>query len=654
MKKICLFFVMLLAIIISPVLVKAEGNICYNLKASVGEVQTAVGINYHSDYSGTKLHYGTDSTLTTFTECTPEEHTYSKGMTNDEAQTVFAARYVCSVNLTGLAENTRYYYQVVYEDQKSTIQTFKTGVTTKTTFGVLCDTQSWGSNFAISDELVEKLYSINPDINFFMIAGDITDKGGYEYQWNDFDRYMTTLNQQFLQATIPGNHELYHSALASYIDASIYNEYYNNPKNGIPQRLNSSYYFTYNGVLFVMLDTMSRSSGKNYYEEQVAWFKDIAENVQHNFLIVVSHPGCYSAGAYDGDAQIMRGHWRSVFEEYGVDLAISGHEHVYLRTKPLYNDKVDSGKGVTYVIGGCAGGKKYDGKDNPQLFEKLLFANDENGGQYCGSIVEIEGDTLTFKYYSRKGELRDSFTIKSKNQVDPNFDIDEFLDNITVTYNDKTRYNSVVWPSNAYGHLKTVSITIEHLGKTVTKFIGPSANETTVGNGAPTRDYTYTCVFTDYEGNTYTKVVEVKNETDKLRPNTMKLVITDAEEEGKYVAKATYNDNGHEQVFMYLYVNDKKYEFEDDNTVVFDEEPTMDNISIQLLYEFYGNMGESNFDQDSMEIQLNITEPKPEEKDPGQEDKPSTGGMNCSFGVYFVTSFVAFTGIAAVLLKRKH
>ena len=95
---------------------------------------------------------------------------------------------------------------------------------------------------------------MNSDINFFMIAGDIVDRGGYESQWEAFDTNMVTLNQKYLQATVPGNHELYHSSEGSYIDASIYNEYYNNPKNGIQQRLNSSYYFVYNEILFVKND----------------------------------------------------------------------------------------------------------------------------------------------------------------------------------------------------------------------------------------------------------------------------------------------------------------------------------------------------------------------------------------------------------------
>lgn len=45
-------------------------------------------------------------------------------------------------------------------------------------------------------------------------------------------------------------------------------------------------------------------------------------------------------------------------------------------------------------------------------------------------------------------------------------------------------------------------------------------------------------------------------------------------------------------------------------------------------------------------------EPGDEPDEP--EKKPSTGGMNCSFGGYFVTSIIAAMSLTAILLKRKH
>ena len=122
MKKFYLIFLLTFSLLFSGVYVKANTEFCYNLRASVGETYDEVGIIYHSKYEGTKVRYSLNSDLSDYKEVTPEEKIYSKGQTNGQPETVFAARYVCRANLTGLYDATTYYYQVVYNDQVSHIQ----------------------------------------------------------------------------------------------------------------------------------------------------------------------------------------------------------------------------------------------------------------------------------------------------------------------------------------------------------------------------------------------------------------------------------------------------------------------------------------------------------------------------------------------------
>ena len=340
----------------------------------------------------------------------------------------------------------------------------------------------------------------------------------------------------------------------------------------------------------------------------------------------------------------MTGNWRSLFEEYGVDLAISGHEHIYLRTKQLYNDKVDTNKGVTYVIGGCAGTKRYSGTNNPNLFEVLL-ESDNPSGHFCGSIVEIVGDTLSFKYYDMYGNLRDSFTLETKNKISTEFDINEFLNAITVQYNEKTRRNYIVWPLNAYGHIKYVDINIEHLNSNVTKFIGPASNEAAVGIGTPVRDYHYTCVFTDYAGNTYEKVLDVHNDTASYRPYDMQLKI-DETSKNNYTLDATYNNNGWEQIRLELLYNDKAYRFDNNNhlEIQVDSKISPDDIQIHLVYDFFGSPDESTFTKDEMAITINYLQTT--------DDQPKAKGS--SFGMIALLPMISLCGMSILIFKRKH
>ena len=689
MKKIFFLFLLSLTLLFSGFYIKANTEFCYNLKASVGETYDEVGIIYHSKVQGTVVRYSLHYDFYEYTEVKPEEKVYSKGQTNGEANTVFAERYVCRANLTGLYEDATYYYQVIYGEEKSQIQSFKTANPNKLTFGVLCDTQASGSAFGTSNDLVNKLVSMNSNINFFMIAGDIVDRGGYEEQWNNFEKYMTTLNQQYLQATVPGNHELYHSSAPGYIDATIYNQYYFNPQNGPEQRLNSTYYFMQNDVLFIMLDIMNRSNSSNFVEEQKAWFKEVIQNNPANFVIVMSHPGAYSTGVYDSDAKIVNGNWRTLFEECGVDLAISGHEHIYARTAPLYNNEVDTEKGVTYLIGGSAGQKSYSALGKG-MFDVVIET--ESTGQYSGSICEIVGDTLTLSYYRKDGTLKDTFTIKSKRNIDKNFDMDTFMDSIHIDYDSNSYKSSIVWDNNAYGNVSTIDIILKFNNDyKLSKYVGPNSNTAIIGTTYPTKDYEYEVIVHDYDGNTYSKTLLQDNDETLNEPTNMKLEIIEREnEENTYDAVVTYNKNNTSEISLTLYLAKQSITIVDGKaTFTSDKNISADIIKLELFYQLFNSGGYAVYTENNMELVIELQEHKHEfiegvcdcgeidpnyepphehefvkgececgETDPNYEEPEvpnnngnQAGGMNCAMG--FVALLPLIGAATLLLIKRK-
>lgn len=50
----------------------------------------------------------------------------------------------------------------------------------------------------------------------------------------------------------------------------------------------------------------------------------------------------------------IREAWSPVFDELGIDLVLTGHDHTYMRTWPLVDGEIAS-EGTIYVIGGVAG-----------------------------------------------------------------------------------------------------------------------------------------------------------------------------------------------------------------------------------------------------------------------------------------------------------
>lgn len=74
----------------------------------------------------------------------------------------------------------------------------------------LTDIQSVGSSFKNAENLIQSILNAtdSPDPNLVVMTGDQVDRGGYEQQWIDYYNYVPSLGN-FLQATIPGNHEYY-------------------------------------------------------------------------------------------------------------------------------------------------------------------------------------------------------------------------------------------------------------------------------------------------------------------------------------------------------------------------------------------------------------------------------------------------------------
>jgi hypothetical protein len=69
--------------------------------------------------------------------------------------------------------------------------------------------------------------------------------------------------------------------------------------------------------------------------------------------VALHHPP-YSAG-YQGSSIAAREAFAPLFEQYGVQLVLSGHEHDYQRSVPI--------NGVTYVISGAAAGTRRTGEE---------------------------------------------------------------------------------------------------------------------------------------------------------------------------------------------------------------------------------------------------------------------------------------------------
>src|SRR6185369_7503489 len=104
------------------------------------------------------------------------------------------------------------------------------------------------------------------------------------------------------------------------------------------------YYSVESGdALFIMTDSNSCCDGT-----ERAWMENLLSTTTHRWKFVFLHHTPYSCAngfASIGPNTTLRNSWSPLFEQYGVDVVFTGHDHIYERSK-LVDD---------YVVGGSAG-----------------------------------------------------------------------------------------------------------------------------------------------------------------------------------------------------------------------------------------------------------------------------------------------------------
>jgi hypothetical protein len=124
---------------------------------------------------------------------------------------------------------------------------------------------------------------------------------------------------------------------------------------------------------------------------QAAWLKDALAASHECFNIVVFHHPPYSSGPQSFVEPRMR--WP--FRDWGVDLVLTGHEHLY--------ERLDIG-GMTYIIDGLGG-----------ALNRFAFGNIQPGSlvrynQTFGALfIEVYGDRLDVTFRNTHGDVVDRF-----------------------------------------------------------------------------------------------------------------------------------------------------------------------------------------------------------------------------------------------------
>lgn len=133
------------------------------------------------------------------------------------------------------------------------------------------------------------------------------------------------------------------------------------PGNGgspsYPDHAERYYSFDYGQVHFVALDTEFAFQDPARRAEQLSWLESDLAATTRPWKVAFFHRSPYSAGGEHGSDLVVRAAFAPLFEQYGVQLVVSAHEHDYERTRPQRSSA--TGAAVTYVVTGGGGAPLY-------------------------------------------------------------------------------------------------------------------------------------------------------------------------------------------------------------------------------------------------------------------------------------------------------
>ena len=270
--------------------------------------------------------------------------------------------YRFTVTITGLSPDTQYVYRVGRDGAWSEPLSFSTSPAgpENLTFLYLGDVQS---GYAQWGNMLEQIYSENPQLKFALLGGDLTDKGHDPEEWGEFLTAATGLFSRIPMMPTMGNH-----------DGIMYLNFFALPDNG-PINLKQEFYsFDYGDAHFVILN-----SSKNTSAAVKQWLQEDLQNTTKKWKFAVFHHPAYPAVAdYKGIDESIRINWIPILEQYEVDMVFVGHQHVYMRTHPIFQREVQSDAyGIVYVMGNS--GSKIYGQG-----EGFLYSQNGDGKQLSG------------------------------------------------------------------------------------------------------------------------------------------------------------------------------------------------------------------------------------------------------------------------------
>lgn len=446
-----------------------------SLTLQPGETTSSINLNWYVPDNTTKsiIKFGNQEI-----NVTPQSLTTPTKVDNNKYKD--SDKLVCKTTISNLKPATEYQYQISNDGQTwSKIYTYTTPASNEFKFGFISDPQikesgeTNSSGWNPSDNTNQTGWSkmmevlVQNDIDLVVSAGDqVEDQSwGKTSEYDAFfapeemtsipfapaignhDRHymfkdhfnlpnqMTSLEE--VKTTFRGQNSGTSQSHGNYILATDEEIINNSESNGVTpnqdgyydfeerrtMETEGNYYYLYNNVLFVTLNTGAYPGGNDQESDTISGQNDnkeaeaIVDNFektlssainkyqnQYNWIIVTHHKSTQTVAKHAADSDIenyVDAGFEKLMDKYDVDFVLGGHDHVYSRSYVLKDgqrnaeklDTINDPDGTIYLTANCCSDMQYYGVheklDKTNNSDYPLLANGKKGSQ-----AYLEGEAL--------------------------------------------------------------------------------------------------------------------------------------------------------------------------------------------------------------------------------------------------------------------
>ncbi|HNW60142.1 MAG TPA: DUF4957 domain-containing protein [bacterium] len=319
------------------------------------------------------------------------------GVRHDDYQLGDRPEYLFDYTFPGLKPQSTIYYSFKFNElwgQHKSFTTARDTLATKFSFIVGADCQAGTEEF-------QKISSMAAaeKADFYINVGDIIDNSLYPGLWEKYYSWGREYLEQTLTYYTHGNHLYYDTESGNAV------------MNQLVLPGNEKWYsFKQGNTLFICL--LSEAS----LSTQWTWAKNLLAKSDAIWTVVYFHAPFFTSGGHAGEMDAAIPYWWKMFDDYGVDVILNGHDHTYTRSKPINLNVSDSTAVADY---GSAAGQ---GRLQMLVGSFGAATYSEQSGWWVGKTrsavnyvkFQVDGDKLHFDSIDLNGAVIDSLTLDAK------------------------------------------------------------------------------------------------------------------------------------------------------------------------------------------------------------------------------------------------